>query len=374
MKRQWVVVIAFLAVALAACRENRDVTGSYGSGMLAGTVVLSGIDGTPEGVEVSVRDTGMVATLGADGRFAFAGVPEKAVLDFRRADGIQASLTVEGNGGGSIAVQLGRSEAKKSAAGRGNRGKDKKEFEGLIRTASATEIVVATSRGEDVTIALNADTVIRKGNTILTPADLVADTRVHVRARKGEDGSYTALLVLVQREQGEDDGGDDDPPAALRQYEGTIVSASATELVIFSSKKSEVTFAITGETVIRKGNTPVAPADLQPGQRVHVKALVAEGGAATAVEITLQNTRTPPATVSVSGDVVSVAGANINVATRTGQVTVQTDASTRIRKKGKAIAVSEIAAGDSVSAKGSRVSENTILATEVEVRGKSGRP
>ncbi|HYR29786.1 MAG TPA: DUF5666 domain-containing protein [Thermoanaerobaculia bacterium] len=364
-----VVVIVAVMLVLSGCRrEGQDVTGSYGSGVLTGSVALNGIEGSPEGVEVSVRGTGMTATLGADGRFAFAGVPEGAILDFRRGDGIQASLAVNDAGRGSIVVELGRSGASKGS-GRGNSGKDKRELEGVIRTAGADSLVLFTSHQEEVTIGLTAETVIRRGNELLTAADLTADMRVHVRAKKVED-TYTALLVIVQ--EGEDDGGDGEERPQLREYEGTIVSVSATELVVLTSKKVEATFLLTADTVIRKGNTTVAPADLLPGQRVHVKALEAED-AKTAVQVTLQNTRDADA-VTVSGDVVSVAGGVLTVATRGGQVTVQTDAATRIRKKGKTITVGEILAGDSISAKGRTISENTILASEVEVRGKSGRP
>ena len=366
--KQLLVLSVVMLVALVACRrESPSVSGSYGSGILAGQVVLNGIEGSPEGVEVSVRDTGMTATLGADGRFAFAGVPETSTLDFRRGDGIQASLSVKGNSPG-MTVLLGKSSATRGSKS-GNKSKDKREFEGVIQEASATEITVLTSKKEEILIGLSEETVIRKGGTILEPADLKADMRVHVRARKTDD-TYTAQLIIVQEGE-DDDGEDDEEKPVLRQYEGTIVSASATELVIFDSKKTEVTFTLNGDTEIRKGNTTVAPADLLPGQRVHVKATVAEDGSATAVLITLQNTND---TVSVSGTVLGVSGSNITVKTKTAEVTVQTNAATRIRKKGKTIAVSEIVAGDTVTAKGKQVSPNTILASEVEVRGKSGQP
>lgn len=362
------VLAAAVMVVLGACRgEPRadDVTGSYGSGLLAGRVVLDGVEGSPEGVEVSVRGTGMAATLSADGRFAFAGVPENATLDFRRADGINASLAVNGSKG-SITVELGRSGASKGKD-RGNNTKDKHEFEGVIRAAGAEGITLFTSHKQEVVIGLNADTVIRKGNQLLTAAELKPGMRVHVRARKFED-TYTAQLVIVQDEG---DGEDDDEPA-VREFEGTVVRASATELVVFTSHRVEMKFALNAETIIRKGNTPVPATSLLPGQRVHVKASVAAGGAAAAVQVIVQNTHNTE--VSVSGTVVSVSGSDIAVQAGGANVTVRTDASTRIRKKGKTIGVGDIVAGDSISAKGTRVSDSVILATEVEVRGKSGHP
>ena len=369
MRLRRVIVVAVLMMAVAACRGDREtITGSYGSGFLAGSVVLDGIDGSPDGVEVSVRDTGMAMTLGADGRFAFSGVPENAVLDFRRADGIQASLAVAGAGRGPMLVTLGKDNAHKGST-RGNKNKDKAEFEGVIRTASAESITVFTSHQEEILIGFITETVIRKGHQILTPADLVADMRVHVRARKVGD-KYVAQEVVVQ--EGEDDGEGGERPA-VREYEGTVVSAGATELVMLDSHRAEVRFVLTAETVIRKGDATVAPADLLPGDRVHVKATVGADGVATAVQVIVQKAKTSPA-VSISGTVLGVGGSSITVKTKSGEVLVQTDASTRIRKQGKTIAVSAILAGDSLSAKGKTTGTNTILASEIEVRGKSGHP
>src|SRR5688572_28119375 len=91
------IVIAAALITVAACRgERTSITGGYGSGMLSGRVVVSGMENSsPAGVEVSVRGTGMTTTLSADGGFAFAGVPENAELVFRRGDGIDTSLAVE---------------------------------------------------------------------------------------------------------------------------------------------------------------------------------------------------------------------------------------------------------------------------------------
>jgi hypothetical protein len=375
MKRTRLLVLTLVVLALAACRgEHSSMTGSYGSGVLSGQVTLSGIDGTPEGVEVSVRDTGMSTTLSADGRFVFSGVPGNAILDFRRADGIQASVTANSTGR-PVLVTLGKRGATLGTAPkRGNRNKDKVEFEGTIKTASETEITVLTSHNEEILIGLSTETEIRHGNTTIDPKDLTEGMHVHVRARKTVDPvtevlTYTAEQVIVQ--DGDDDGEDDGDKPAVTEYEGTIVSASATELVIFDSHRQEVTFVLNGDTVIRKGNRTVAPADLLPGQRVHVKATVADDGTATATLVILQNEQT---TASVSGTVLGVAGSTITVTTKSGQATVQTNASTRFREKGKAISLSDIEAGDSISAKGTSVSANTILASEVEVRGKSGHP
>jgi hypothetical protein len=362
-----VVMMMMAAFTIAACRGNEraTLTGGYGSGVVSGQVVMAE-GGSPAGVEISVRGSGQSVTVGADGRFAFAGLSENITLDFRRADGVDTSLRLDQSGEHTIA--LTQTTAKKTSGRRrsiGGGGTKVQQFEGLIRTAAAEQIVVYTSHKEEVTIALGAQTVIRKGNTTLTAADLTADMRVHVKAQQ-TDGKWTALLVIVQNDGSEDDDGEEDAPA-VREYEGTVVRASATELVIIDSHKREVTFAINGETVIRKGNTPVLPADILAGTRVHVKATGAADGARTAVQITVQNTTIH---VSITGTVSAVSGSGLTVSSDGTTYTVQTNGSTQIREKGKKVSLSSITAGDTVKVEGTKTAATTILAKSIEVKSE----
>lgn len=277
-----------VALLFAACRgEHNSVTGGYGSGMLSGRVVVSGLaNPSPTGVEVSVRGTGMTAVLDEGGTFAFSGVPENAELVFRRADGIDTSLAVEARAQ-FLTIELtpnGARSGKRRSASRGSGGKHY-EFEGPVVSASATELTMISSRRGEVTVALNEQTVVRHGQTPVDPATLAPGTRVHVKAREA-DGVFTAFLVIVQNAAGDD--GEEEEPKPRREYEGVVRSASATELVIFDSHKEEVTFAINAATVIRKGNTPVAPEDLKADDRVHVKASTEADGTRTALLVIVQ--------------------------------------------------------------------------------------
>jgi hypothetical protein len=365
--KKLLILMMLGAVGLMGCngRGESSITGTYGSSMISGEVVVTGMPNTsPAGVEVSVRGTGMTATLGADGQFAFANVPEGAELDFRRAaDGIEASLHVESSSG-FVTIELQQNKAaataKKSRRRSGGKGGEKVyEFEGLIRSAAADSIVVYTSHKEEVTIGLTADTIIRHGQTLLTPADLLVDTRVHVKASKADD-AYTAFLVIVQNE----DDGEDDTPPAVREYEGKVVSMTATELVVFTSHKEEVTFAITADTVIRKGSTTFDLAQILIGMLVHVKATPNADGTNTATLVIVQNTRVA---AKLEGTVASVDTSSLVVTTTTGDVTVQVSSSTQIRKSGKKIALSAVAVGDSVEVEGTQVDATTVAATKITV-------
>jgi hypothetical protein len=288
MKRHTAVLAAVALFVLGACsREHSALTGAYGSAVVTGEVVM-GEGVSPAGVEVSVKGTGMTVLLAADGKFAFAGVPEEAELVFQRAsDGIDATMRLQ-SASGHVIVDLAQTSAKPGR--RRAAGSKIYEFEGLVTSASATEIVMDSSRQPGVVIALTPTTVIRHGDTPLTAADLVAGMRIHVKALKVGEG-FSAVSIMVQNDGQDDDGDDEGQPPAVREYEGTVVSASDTALVIFSSKKTEETFVLNAATVIRKGNTPVLAADIQPGWRVHVKASSGADGAKTAVLVIVQKNK-----------------------------------------------------------------------------------
>jgi hypothetical protein len=368
-------VLMMAAMVLAACQgERATVTGQYGAGVVSGQVVMA--DGSsPAGVQVSIGGTGLSMIVGADGAFAFAGAPVDAELTFERgSDAVFAKLRL-GENAGAVVIELAQTHAKKGTSKRrgASRGNPVTEFEGVIRTASATEIVVFTSKGVEQAIVLAADTMIRKGNTPVAPAELLPETRVHVKARKTETG-FTAILVIVQNAKGGDDDDDDSERPEGKEYEGTVVSASATQLVLLA-KGVEQTFLLSATTDIRKGNTPVAAADIQPGWRVHVKATTGADGTKTANRVIVQNTGSgdddgddDSGKVKFGGRVTAVSATGLTVETDSGSVSVTTDAATRIEKKGSAILLTAIVTGDRVKVEGTAAGENVVLARKIEVK------
>lgn len=363
MKPTRIFIAALLLIALGACNEHHEtVTGAYGNAMVAGQVVMSG-SGSAAGVRVSVRGTGMSATLAGDGQFAFANVPENVVLDFTRAaDDIEASMDVEANSG-FLVVELAQSSAHRSSRRRSTGPTRDKvyELEGVIRSVAADSIVVFTSHKEEVTVTIASDTIIRQGHDMLAAADLVAGARVHVKTKKVDD-VYTAIQIILQNGGG-DDGGENDPPA-VREYEGTVQSASDAQLVVFTSHRETVTFVLTAETDIRKGNTPVAPASILIGTRVHVKAAQGTDGSNTATQVIVQNTRVE---AHIEGTVASVAASSLVVTTAAGDVTVTIVNATQIRKHGGRISSSDIHVGDAVEVEGTQTGAATIEANKITV-------
>lgn len=362
------VLMMFVVVAFTGCngRNETPTSAAYGSGMLSGQVAVTGMaNSSPAGVEVSVRGTGMTTVLRADGQFVFANVPENAQLDFRRADdGIEASLALQ-SGSGFLNVELEKVKARvrggRRIAGTPSAAKAF-QFEGVIVTPGETSIVVFTSKKQEVTINLAPETVIRKGGTLLTPADLLANTRVHVKATKADD-VYTALIVIVQNEDdGEDDG--EGTPAVVREYEGTVRAMTADQLVVYTSKKKEETFVLNGDTVIRKGSATFDLTQILVGMLVHVKAEEAADGTKTAKLVIVQNTRVE---AELEGTVASVDASGLVVTTADGDMTVKVSSSTQIRKSGQKIALADVQVGDQVEVEGTQLDATTVQAKKIQV-------
>lgn len=379
--RKSLLLAVVVVMGLAACnRERASLTSSYGQGVVTGQVTMAAGLGTPAGLEVSVRGTGMTTTLAEDGRFAFAGVPENAALEFRRADGIDASMRLAANDG-FVAVEVNKNGT--SMKRRGPGGVAVTELEGIVVSASATELVIDDRRAGETTVVLDATTVIRKGKTPVAPADLVAGTRVHVRATKTPD-ALTALLVIVQNTgDDDDDDSNDDNGGFRRENEGIVRAVTATSLTVFTSHGQEVTFTLNDQTVIRKGKTVLTAADIKPDYRVHVRATESASGPVATLVI-VQSTKPgdddddsgdddgndddQPAVREFEGTIRSASATELVVFTSHRQeVTFVLDAQTEIRRGNERLTAADLKADMRVHVK-AKVEGTTNTAVRVTVQ------
>ena len=78
--------------------------------------------------------------------------------------------------------------------------------------------------------------------------------------------------------------------------------------------------------------------------------------------------------MTANGTVKSVDSSSLTVSTvPKGDVVVNVDGNTIIRKQGVQITLADIHVGDEVNCMGTRVDDHTLLARQIEVRGVSGR-
>ena len=234
------------------------------------------------------------------------------------------------------------------------------ELRGSIKSVSPNEIVITDAQQHDTTVELTSTTMIRKGDQAITSADLAIGDRVEVTAMQSGT-MLNALLVKVEENE--------EPQQPLIEVTGTIKSISSTQIVVTDSQQHDTTFQIVATTVIRKGDQSATPADLAVGDRVEVLGM-ANGATNTAVAIHADAPEMEE-DVEVSGVVKSLGANSLVLTTRSGDVTVNVDANTRIRKDDHTIVLTDIKVGDPLKAEGMRVDPTTILAREIEVQSSS---
>lgn len=241
--------------------------------------------------------------------------------------------------------------------------KDEKEvleIVGVIKSVSPTELVITDAQQHDTTVELTDHTIIRHGDQMLTAGHLKIGDQVEVKAVQAGT-MINALIVKVEQ---------DEPQ--LLEINGTIKSASATEIVVTDAQGNDTTVEITDTTMIRKNGNAATAADLMMGDRVEVKAMV-NGTTTTAVMINDETEGQEEEDLGVSGTVSATGANSLTVTTESrGDFTVNVDSNTRIRKGGDLITFADIKVGDQVEAEGKRVDNHTILARQIEVESHDG--
>jgi hypothetical protein len=142
------------------------------------------------------------------------------------------------------------------------------EYEGTIKEKGEGTLTLSTSHKTEVDVAVNDDTVIRKGHTTFTFDELEVDWRVHVKAYELE-GVLTAREVKVQN-MGDDDDDDGDDPAATMTANGTVLSNDGGTLVVRTSAHDDVTVQTDGSTIIGRQGViiPVEEIEVELGRSI----------------------------------------------------------------------------------------------------------
>lgn len=289
MKR--VILAASAIVALAACGGSGSPTSpepalgglpSPTTASISGTIagassaqLLASTAGNAAaaGMTVTIAGTTLSTSVNSLGQFLFSTVPPGAAVVLR-FDGAGASaqlpigtltagetltLTVTVNGG-SAAIQ---------SQTRGNG----KEIEGRIESILPGTIVVA---GRTVTV--DAATTIRRGETVMTFAELIVGMRVHVKGTptgSGETATTAASQIIVQNVN----------TSVPVNLQGTVSNLTGTASA-FELKVQGRTVKGGATTTFKGGKSP-SFAGLANGGKVHVKG-TQQNGYVQATTVTLQ--------------------------------------------------------------------------------------
>lgn len=168
------------------------------------------------------------------------------------------------------------------------------------------------------------------------------------------------------------------PGQSKVEIEGTITEVSATSITVNDARShADVTAAINDQTVIRKGNTTVAAADLKKNDRVHVRASIGADNVLTALEIKLQNPSDDnpgSATGQLEGIVTEVGDSSITVADASSHqdVEVEVTDTTIIRHGNETLTLEDIHEGDRVHVKAVADAEGNLTALEIKLQNPGG--
>jgi len=180
------------------------------------------------------------------------------------------------------------------------------EIEGTVTEVGSDHLKIHTKSGDDVTVAVNADTIIRSSDHLAGLTDINVGDRVNVNARVNADGILTALRIEVQVDHGDGDGSEDHGA----ELTGNITSISSSAIDVTTGGGITVTVQISSTTSIRHGNTTLTPADLKVGNHVEVKGALNADGSIAATEIKVEditpNNDDHPEHVEINGIVTAV--------------------------------------------------------------------
>jgi len=241
------------------------------------------------------------------------------------------------------------------------------EYEGVIKTAGTTSIVVTTSHKTDVTFQITSATVIRKGDTTVDASTLAAGDQVHVKATSANNVN-TALIIIVQQP---DSSESPDDSLSVVTANGVVTKVGTDSIDVHRANGTDATVKVTDGTVIKKHGQPIHLADIKVGDHVEAVGTAVDATTIAALQIEVEDGNPSETTrAEVSG---AVTGTGTSSLTVSKTYTVNVDSNTRIRKQGKEISLSDVKVGDFVQAEGTRVDATTILAKEIEVSGGGGR-
>lgn len=264
------------APSTAATANLPDLTTAVINGRVAGGSIAAVFEttgaGAGAGMTVSVEGTTVQSTVNGAGQFVLADVPPGLVrLRFTGA-GANAGLTLGTVGAGesvNVTVVVDGDKAALQEKTQGNA----REIEGRIESIDGNSLIVAAR-----TVTISAATIIRHGETSMSPSELEAGQRVHVKGTvtgAGETAATAATLILVQNVNTQ----------IGVNLEGTVSGLAGTASA-FSFIVQGRTVRGTTDTEFKGGKSP-SFAGLSNGRRVHVQGSQ-QNGFVQASRITLQ--------------------------------------------------------------------------------------
>lgn len=236
------------------------------------------------------------------------------------------------------------------------------EIEGSVTSVASDHLVVHTKSGDDVTIGVTTDTIIRGDDHMLGLADIKVGDHVSVEARVNADGSFTALRIEVGNDQG---GGNNNSSVELT---GVIASISTGSINVTAGGKT-VVVKISTTTVLRHGSTTLSMSDLKVGNQVEVQGTLNSDGSIAATLIQVEDTGNTghPESVDFSGTVTAASATSLTVKAEGTSVTVGLTTTTVVTDGDHTASITALKVGQRVDVKANRLADNSLVATQIRI-------
>jgi hypothetical protein len=222
--------------------------------------------------------------------------------------------------------------------------------EGVVTAVAATSVTITAWNDTPSTFAITSATKFAEGSTTVTAADLVVGR--HVDIQVSSTATATATSIDIQ-------------PARAIRLGGVVTVVTAASVTVTGHNGTPSTFTITSGTTFSEGSTTVTAAALVVGDRVAIDVSSAAMTTAAAIDVSLAR---------VSGRVTAVSGDNITVMDHKGDIsTIVVSAATTYTKDGAAAVLTDVTAGESVSAQGMiGATPTTLDASGVSIGNQCG--
>jgi hypothetical protein len=308
---------------------------------------------------VSIVGTSISSGLDGAGRFNLKNVPA-GDLQLQFSGPISATLPVDGvQPTETISMVISISGSSVTLESEARSGGSEEQLEGKIQAVPPTT-AAGSLKVAGRTVTTDGSTVIRKGETPMTLAELKVDYRVHVKGHSS-GSNLVATQIIVQNTNGDQiDEDDDDQQDSSASIHGTLNSIAGGSPAL-TLNVGGTTVRTSADTVVKRRGDVQTLAALKVGQDLHVIGTRQSDGSIDARHIEINDDATG-GEAEIQGSAGGVSGTCPLLSFNVNGYRVTTTATTVFQ----GITCAAMKSGTKVTVKGISQADNSIVATSVK--------
>jgi hypothetical protein len=364
------VTICVLAIA-TACGGSSPTSPADSDSTTGASITGSILSGGPSartsattgqaitGLTVTIVGTSISSGLDASGRFNLKNVPA-GDLQLQFSGPVSGTLSVNGvQTTETITLVISVSGTTVTLESEARSGGSEEQLEGKIQSLPPA-MPAGSLKVAGRTVTTDSSTVIRKGETSVTLAELKVDYRVHVKGHTS-GSSLVATQIIVQNTNSDtSDDEDDDEQDSSASIHGVLNSIGGS-IPALTLNVGGTTVRTSADTDVKRKGDVQTLSQLKTGQDLHVIGTRQPDGSIDARHIEINDDATG-GEVEIQGSAGGVSGACPTLSFGVNGYKVSTTATTAF----EGIACTALKSGTKVTVKGISQANNSIIATNVK--------